>query len=78
MAVGTASLTAGIVGIFLPILPATTPFLLLSAACDARSSRRFHDWLMSNRFFGEYIKNYVHAGRPAESEASSWPSCGSP
>ena len=42
---------------FLPVLP-TTPFLLLAATCYARSSERFYHWLMTNRWFGEYIKNY--------------------
>ena len=54
---GTIFLGFGIIGIFLPILP-TTPFLLLSAACYARSSQRFYNWLMNNRWFGKYIKNY--------------------
>jgi uncharacterized membrane protein YbaN (DUF454 family) len=54
---GTFSLGLGIIGIFLPILP-TTPFLLLAAACYARSSKRFYDWLLSNRWFGAYIRNY--------------------
>jgi hypothetical protein len=54
---GTCFLALGIVGIFLPLLP-TTPFLLLAAACYARSSRRFYDWLLNNRWFGSYIKNY--------------------
>ena len=54
---GTFCLIAGIVGIFLPLLP-TTPFLLLAAFCYARSSQRFYTWLMTNRWFGEYIKNY--------------------
>jgi uncharacterized membrane protein YbaN (DUF454 family) len=54
---GTIFLGFGIVGIFLPILP-TTPFLLLAAGCYARSSQRFYHWLMSNRWFGNYIKNY--------------------
>ena len=53
---GTIFLGCGIIGIFLPILP-TTPFLLLAAACYARSSQRFHDWLMNNRWFGNFIKN---------------------
>ncbi len=55
---GTISLGFGIIGIFLPILP-TTPFLLLTAACYARSSQRFYDWLMNNKWFGNYIKNYL-------------------
>lgn len=47
----------GVLGIFIPLLP-TTPFLLLAAACFARSSQRFHHWLMNNRWLGQYIKNY--------------------
>jgi uncharacterized membrane protein YbaN (DUF454 family) len=54
---GTISLALGAIGLFLPILP-TTPFLLLSAACYMRSSERLHNWLINNRWFGEYIKNY--------------------
>ena len=54
---GTCFLGLGIVGVFLPLLP-TTPFLLLAAACYARGSKRFYDWLLNNRWFGSYIKNY--------------------
>lgn len=54
---GTFFVGLGILGIFLPILP-TTPFLLLAAACYARSSKRFYSWLLNNRWFGNYIKNY--------------------
>jgi len=59
--VGSISLFLGAIGIFLPILP-TTPFLLLSTACYLRSSERMYNWLLNNRWFGEYIKNY-QAGR---------------
>jgi len=54
---GTFFLLLGIVGIFLPILP-TTPFLLLAAACYAKSSRKLNNWLLNNRWFGNYIRNY--------------------
>jgi len=54
---GTLLVGLGVLGIFMPVLP-TTPFLLLAAACYARSSQRFYDRLLSNRWFGNYIRNY--------------------
>jgi len=54
---GTFFVFLSILGIFLPILP-TTPFLLLASFCFARSSKRINDWLLSNRWFGTYIRNY--------------------
>lgn len=44
-------------GVVLPLLP-TTPFLLLAAACYARSSKRFYDWLLANRIFGPTIRQW--------------------
>ncbi|OGN96791.1 MAG: hypothetical protein A2Z77_00080 [Chloroflexi bacterium RBG_13_51_36] len=55
---GTLSTGLGIIGIFVPILP-TTPFLLLAAACYMRSSERFYQWLINNRIFGAYVRNYI-------------------
>ncbi|MBS4538796.1 DUF454 family protein [Clostridium sp. D2Q-11] len=55
--IGTLSVILGVIGIFLLLLP-TTPFLLLAAACYIRGSKKFYNWLISNRFFGKYIKNY--------------------
>jgi uncharacterized membrane protein YbaN (DUF454 family) len=55
---GTVSLSLGIVGIVLPVLP-TTPFLLLAAFCYARSSQQFYNWLLGNRYLGIYIRNYL-------------------
>lgn len=57
IATGTLCVALGVIGMFIPILP-TTPFLLLAAFFYARSSRRFYAWLMTNRFFGTYIRNY--------------------
>lgn len=54
---GTICVGLGILGIILPVLP-TTPFLLLSAACYAHSSEKFYVRLLSNRFFGQYIRDW--------------------
>jgi len=54
---GMICLVLGAIGIVLPILP-TTPFLLASAACFCKSSSRMYNWLLSNKWFGEYIRNY--------------------
>jgi uncharacterized membrane protein YbaN (DUF454 family) len=55
--IGIISVGLGTAGIFLPLLP-TTPFLLLAAACFIRSSDRLYRWLIHNRWFGSYIRNY--------------------
>ena len=54
---GTLFVALGFVGIFVPVLP-TTPLLLLAAVCYGRSSPRFLHWLLHNRWFGAYIRNY--------------------
>ncbi len=54
---GNFFVALGILGVFLPLLP-TTPFLLLAAACYFRSSEKFYNWLMNNKWLGNYIKNY--------------------
>jgi uncharacterized membrane protein YbaN (DUF454 family) len=55
--IGSLFVVLAILGIFLPILP-TTPLLLLAAACYAKGSDRFYNWLLNNRWFGGYIRNY--------------------
>jgi uncharacterized membrane protein YbaN (DUF454 family) len=54
LTVGFAMVGLGVAGIPTPILP-TTPFLLLAAYCFARSSPRWHQWLVTHRVLGPYI-----------------------
>lgn len=55
---GWFSFVMGVIGIFLPLLP-TTPFILLAAACFARSSPRFYAWITSHPRFGPSIADYL-------------------
>ena len=54
---GSVSLSLGAIGIVLPVLP-TTPFLLLALACYCRSSKRMTKWVLTNKYFGSYIRRY--------------------
>ena len=57
MALGWLAFATGIVGIVLPLLQ-TTPFMLLAAALFARSSPRFHGWLLAHPWFGPPILDW--------------------
>jgi uncharacterized protein len=54
---GTLSLLAGIVGIFLPLLP-TTPFVLLAALCFSRGCLRCEAWLLNHPRFGPMVRDW--------------------
>jgi uncharacterized membrane protein YbaN (DUF454 family) len=56
--VGIISLTLGIIGVFLPVLP-TTPFLLLTVACFSKSYIKIANKILSNRFIGKYLDDYL-------------------
>lgn len=58
MVVGSISLSLGVVGTILPILP-TVPFLLLAAYCFARSSKKLHNWFVSTKLYKDNLESYV-------------------
>ncbi|MCP5076164.1 MAG: DUF454 domain-containing protein [Rhodobacteraceae bacterium] len=52
---------AGVLGIFLPLLP-TTPFLLVALWGFMRSSPRLEQWLRNHSIFGPYITDWSDHG----------------
>jgi uncharacterized membrane protein YbaN (DUF454 family) len=70
---GTVSIGLGLIGLLLPVLP-TTPFLLLAAICYMRGSQRLYRALLSNRFLGDYIKNYLE-GKGMSLKMKIWTLC---
>ena len=50
-------LALGAVGAVLPILP-TTPFLIVALALFSKSSPRFHQMLLDNRWFGPMLRQW--------------------
>jgi len=55
---GIVSLILGIIGIFLPLLP-TTPFVLLTAYCFAKSSNKLHLLLLNHKYFGKILQDFT-------------------
>ena len=74
VALGSVFVGLGMLGLFLPMLP-TTPFLLL-AACYAKSSQAFYDWLINNCYLGGYIRNPREKAAPAHQDCGADPAVG--
>ena len=55
--VGFLAVGLGIIGAFLPVMP-TVPFLLIALFCFERSSKKYHDMILNNKYFGKVLRDY--------------------
>ncbi|MED4531307.1 YbaN family protein [Metabacillus fastidiosus] len=49
----------GLLGIVLPLLPAT-PFLMLASFCFMRGSKKFEIWLKESAMYKKYVVEFFH------------------
>jgi len=61
LVLGTVLAVAGLIGVALPLLP-TTPFLILAAACFARSSPRLEARILNDPRFGPLVRDWRERG----------------
>lgn len=62
MVVAVLSLGVALLGVITPGLP-STEFVLLAAWASARSSPRFHAWLLRHRLFGPLLQDWQNGRR---------------
>lgn len=55
---GCLSLTLGVLGVILPLLPAF-PFLLFAAFCFGKSSEKLHNWFVGTSLYKKNLESYV-------------------
>ena len=55
--VGWSCVGLGFIGIFVPGIP-TTIFLIIALWSFARSSKKFHTWLLNHKRFGPILRNW--------------------
>jgi len=68
---GFLSLSLGLLGVFLPILP-TTPFLLLTAWLFFRGSPKTHQWFINKSIAGKYTQSFIeHKAIPLKAKITS-------
>jgi uncharacterized membrane protein YbaN (DUF454 family) len=68
---GWVMVALGVIGLVMPLMPGVV-FLIVAAACFARSSPRLEAWLLDHPTFGKPLRDWRAAGaipRPAKAMA---------
>ena len=57
LSLGWVCVGLAFIGIFIPGIP-TTPFLIVALWAFAKSSKKFHKWLLNHKRFGPLLRNW--------------------
>lgn len=57
MALGWLWVGIAFIGVFVPVIPTTGP-IILAAFLFSKSSERFDQWIVTNRFFGPIVRSW--------------------
>ncbi len=57
MILGFISLSLGVIGVIIPILP-TVPFLLLTSFCFVKSSEKFNNWFLNTKLYKKHLETF--------------------
>lgn len=60
LALGFVFLGLGVLGAFLPVLPAT-PFLLAASYFLSKGSKRFHQWFVGTKIYKKHLESFVRS-----------------
>lgn len=56
---GVVSLGMAYIGLVMPGIPFSI-FLVFSAYCFSKSSKKMHDWLYNHKYFGTFLTNWTN------------------
>ena len=56
--IGMMSLGMAYIGFVVPGIPFSI-FLVFSAYCFTKSSKKWHDWLYDHKYFGPFLRNWI-------------------
>ncbi len=62
MVLGVIFALLALSGLVLPFMPGLI-FLIISTYFFARSSEKFHQWLLNNKYFGHHLTAFAHGAK---------------
>ncbi|NUN10450.1 MAG: YbaN family protein [Ignavibacteriaceae bacterium] len=62
LTLGFISALIGLSGLVLPFVPGVL-FMIIAAYFFARSSEKFHQWLLNNKYFGHHLTAFANGAK---------------